>query len=380
MVEIAVVGGGLQGTEVVYLARKAGYRTRLIDRRPDAPASGLCDRFLQADVTQESGLDALFAGADLTLPATENGAALTALDRWSRSAGMPLAFDPGAYAVSASKVRSNTLFAELNLPVPPKWPHCAFPVLVKPSSGSGSERVQIFSDNAALQRHLEGSAGEWVVEAYLSGTQHSIEVIGRHSLYTPLQVTDLEMDAQHDCKRVLAPTMLESERIRDIQYLAVTIARTLNLSGIMDLEVLLSPAGRLHILEIDARFPSQTPIAVFWSTGANMVSHLADLFTRDRVLHGAAPAAVKGVILEHVAVTPTTITVQGEHIMADARHLTIQADFFGADEAITNYQPGRSHWVATLIHSGTDLKTAREKRRQTLQNIRNRFGIANIIE
>lgn len=380
MVEIAVVGGGLQGTEVVYLARKAGYRTRLIDRRPDVPASGLCDRFLQGDVTQESGLDALFAGADLILPATENDAALAALDRWSRAAGMPLAFDPDAYAVSASKLRSNALFAELNLPVPSKWPGCAFPVLVKPSRGSGSERVQIFSDDAALQRHLEGSAGEWVAEAYLAGTQHSVEIIGRHNLYTPLQVTDLEMDTRHDCKRVLAPTMLEPERIRDIQYLAVTIARTLDLSGIMDLEVLLSPAGGLHILEIDARFPSQTPIAVFWSTGANMVSRLADLFTRNRVLHGAAAAAVRGVILEHIAVTPRTLTVQGEHIMADAGPLTLQTDFFGADEAITNYRPGRSRWVATLIHSGTDLETAREKRRQTLQAIRKRFGIAAIID
>lgn len=35
---MGIVGGKLQGMEAVYLARRAGIRTLVIDRREDAPA------------------------------------------------------------------------------------------------------------------------------------------------------------------------------------------------------------------------------------------------------------------------------------------------------------------------------------------------------
>ena len=37
---IAVVGGKLQGVEAVYLAKKAGWKTLVIDKNPDVPAAG----------------------------------------------------------------------------------------------------------------------------------------------------------------------------------------------------------------------------------------------------------------------------------------------------------------------------------------------------
>ena len=51
---VAVVGGKLQGVEVVYLAKKAGWQTLLIDKNPDVPATGLCDQFLQFEFTGEN--------------------------------------------------------------------------------------------------------------------------------------------------------------------------------------------------------------------------------------------------------------------------------------------------------------------------------------
>lgn len=44
---IAVIGGKLQGVEVVYLALKAGFKTLVIDKDPHVPASKICDQFLQ---------------------------------------------------------------------------------------------------------------------------------------------------------------------------------------------------------------------------------------------------------------------------------------------------------------------------------------------
>ena len=118
----AVVGGNLQGVEAAYLARKAGWQVRVVDRNFRAPASGLCDEFVQLDVKEEKGLDEVLADVDLVIPALEDDDALAVLTRWSRQAKVPLAFDPSAYAISSSKVKSNRLFARLGLPVPGAWP------------------------------------------------------------------------------------------------------------------------------------------------------------------------------------------------------------------------------------------------------------------
>jgi len=49
----------------------------------------------------------------------------------------------------------------------------------------------------------------------------------------------------------------------------------------MDLEVI-DHKGELKILEIDARFPSQTPIVAYHGSGINYIEELYDLFTKGR--------------------------------------------------------------------------------------------------
>ena len=43
------------------------------------------------------------------------------------------------------------------------------------------------------------------------------------------------------------------------------------------------------------------------------------------------------------------LEVLGEHVMGGARPLRLVPGFFGADEALTDYAPGRAEWAATLI-------------------------------
>ncbi|MCP4157927.1 MAG: hypothetical protein GY757_60015 [bacterium] len=74
-------------------------------------------------------------------------------------------------------------------------------------------------------------------------------------------------------------------------------------------------------------------------------------------------------VFEHIRVCDGEIEVCGEHIMAGVGPLLLLRDFFGADEAITNYQPGCREWVATLIISGSNREDARENRKRVLENI-----------
>ena len=370
----AVVGGNLQGIEAAYLAKKAGWEVILIDRNAVVPAAGLCDRFNQMDITAGTDLGRTFKGVDLVIPALENDDALACMERWSQKSDIPFAFDLPAYSISSSKLKSDQLFARLGVPTPLPWPECDFPVLVKPSSGSGSQKVNVFHNSENLHAHQNKSAGQWVVQEFVPGPSYSLEVIGRPGKYLPLQVTDLQMDANYDCKRVLAPSDLTPNHISEFEKISTLIAKQIGLVGLMDVEVILHD-GTLKVLEIDARLPSQTPTAVLWSTGINLFELLVALFLCKGILSTGDMNAPKGVVYEHIRVTPNHLEVAGEHLISGADALQIQENFFGANEAITNFSPHRQDWVATLIISEKNREMAWEKRNRVISDIRQHFNL-----
>ena len=373
---VGVVGGKLQGVEAAYLAHKAGWDVRVVDKTPRVPASDLGDSFAQVDVTVGNNLDGALGDVDFILPALEDDNALGSLARWSRKAGVPLAFDPRAYAVSLSKLKSAVFFKQIGIPVPVAYPQCGFPVVAKPGLGSGSKGVCIFQDlDSIINRFSEEfPPSDWILEEFLDGSQHSLEVIGRPGNYRVLQVTDLYMDHNFDCKRVIAPSNLPLNLIADFEKLSLTIAEALNLRGIMDVEVILS-RGELKVLEIDARLPSQTPTAVYWSTDQNMVELLGNLYVAPQKDFPPPGETSRGTVYEHIHVSGDKLKISGERIMTAGGPLNLLDDFFGADEAITNYVPGKDQWAATLIFAGKNRRRAWEKRNHCIAEFIRRLGI-----
>lgn len=377
----AVIGGNLQGVEATYLGKKAGWEVMVIDKNPGVPASGLCDSFIQLDVTSAMGMMRDAREIDIVIPALENEDALAHLGHWAETEGIPYAFDSKAYSISSSKAKSNQLFHQLGVPTPKPWPNCGFPVVVKPSKGSGSEGVHVVYDTDQLRYHLPETkpSDDWVVQELLPGPSYSLEVIGCFGQYKALQVTDLAMDASYDCKRVGAPTELSARLAAEFEEISVAIAEAMALRGVMDVEAIVHD-GVPKILEVDARLPSQTPTAVYWSTGLNIVEVLGELFLKgslndSHVRLGSARRTPRGVIYEHIRVSGSMLEVVGEHIMTGAGPLHIRRDFFGADEVITNYEPGRDEWVATLISSGVDRQDAWDRRCRAIEEIRRWFGL-----
>ena len=123
----AIVGGRLQGVELACLARNAGWRTVLVDRKTHVPAQRLGDRFLHLDVTLATALDDAMPVVDLVIPALEDQVALDSLVQWGRDRRVPVAFDPGAYAVSSSKNRFGPALCRLRYsPSPSRGPSAGF--------------------------------------------------------------------------------------------------------------------------------------------------------------------------------------------------------------------------------------------------------------
>jgi len=381
---LLVVGGKLQGTEAVYLAAKAGWETVLVDRREAPPAAGLADRHVVADiVADETSAKALVTACDAVLPACEELATLEWLAERVPAWGVPLLFDLDAYRVSASKLASQRLFAELDVPRPLPWPSCGFPAVVKPDSASGSEGVFVVEGEAELAAalaRLTAGGQRPVVEEYVAGPALSLEVLAWDGHAVPLQVTGLEFDAVYDCKRVVAPVgeaeaggpaaagpggacawdrAVAPGTLAAFEAAALRLAAGLGLNGLMDVEVMVRGA-QPKVLEIDARLPSQTPTAVYWSSGLNIVELL-----HDTARHGAPPqvarAPRRACVYQHVHARDGLLEVAGEHVMGSAAPLQLVEGFFGADEALTDYRRGARAWAATLIATGAHVAEARAR-------------------
>lgn len=181
-------------------------------------------------------------------------------------------------------------------------------------------------------------------------------------------------------KRVIASTGLDFPTIDEFEELALKIASKLSLNGIMDFETILHD-GKLKVLEIDARLPSQTPTAVYQSSGINMVECLGYSFVQGSLYIPIPKRPAQNdryVIYEHLEVTPEKIEILGEHILAEAGPLIQLTDFLGADEVLTEYTHDKKEWVLTLITRGTTPEDTWKKRGEILHRIQSEFNIPKL--
>ncbi|MGM9568009.1 MAG: 3-methylornithine--L-lysine ligase PylC [Clostridia bacterium] len=375
MTKVCIIGGKLQGVEALYLAGKAGMETTLIDRSESPLGKKFCGRFLCQDVIQyDTNLISIMEESDFVLPAMENKEALAVLKSLAERYDIHLVYDADAYGISSSKQISDGMMREKGLPCPRYYPEGKFPYIVKPSGMSGSEGVKkIFHEDEMECFLASRNRNEWVAEEFLEGPSYSLEVIGTPGNYRTYHVTELFMDPVYDCKRVLSCPDFPAGLKKQLEEETIALAEMVQLHGIMDVEVIES-GGVLKILEIDARIPSQTPITVYHATGWNMMVEMARVFGKKSGEEPALWNKEKYVSLEQIRVEDTSVSVLGEHVMADAGMLSHRYDFCGADEALTDYEPGKKNWAATLICVAESKRELAKKRERIPAEVAKRIG------
>lgn len=378
---IGIIGGRLQGLEAAYLAREAQYEVMLIDKDALAPARGLVDKFYHLDLLQASAqARTLLNTCDLILPATENHQTLSWLNEAARRWQIPLALDLPAYSVTSSKVLSNQFLKRIEIPMPSPWPVCGFPVIVKPSGLSGSEGVMRVNNNTHLRKLMSQLREEPIIQAFLEGASYSLEILGHRGDSVCFQVTELGFDSGYDCKRVLAGPNTGNAVEESLCELAERIGRALSLSGIMDVEVIDTAEG-LKVLEIDARLPSQTPSAVYHSTGLNLLELLAEYWTCG-TLPDYEPARDKrrAVIYEHFRLKNGVLETAGEHILREAQGLELYRERFSAKLMISNFEASPRNWVATCVFEGQTESQVWRRHARAVQKIQKQFKCRSFLD
>jgi pyrrolysine biosynthesis protein PylC len=383
-VRVAIVGGRLQGLEATYLCSKAGIRTTLIDNDPNPPAKALSDEFHRIDIVKSPDrTKQVLRKCDAVLPANENREALTVLQRISKEVTIPFMQDNEAFWVTSNKNKAMEFLRKSRIPIPASWPRSGFPVIVKPSNKSGSEGVYRADNAEQLENRLKAVRqldNNPVVQAFIDGQALSLEVMSSNGVGRPLQVTGLEFDERYGCKRVYAPAKAPSKVEERMRTIGKKVASNLNLNGLTDIQTLIDETMP-RVNEINARLPSQTPSVVYHSTGTNMVQLLISLFLEHKPL-SLNIHFERAVVYQHVKILGKNLTVRGEHIMVQAPKLRIMKGLLGADEAITNLEPGSdpTNRVATLIVKSHDLAHASKKMEEVVGNIMNEYHLEQYID
>lgn len=362
--KIAIIGGKLQGTEAVYLASACGFESILIDANPNVPASTLADRFVAGDVVRRDAqvIDAM-READFVLPANENDQVLDAVCAICREEGLKLAFDMDAYRISQSKIKSDALMHEAGIPAPRYYPDGRAPYVIKPSGESGSAGVRYAKTTEDVHGFLTDCADpeNWIVQEYLAGPSYSIEVIGTPEAgYRTYAITQIHMDDVYDCCKVTAPCAITEEQKSEFAKIGKGLAELVNLHGIMDVEVI-DDGEALKVLEIDARIPSQTPIAVLYSSGMNLLSELADVTVYGR-FQSVQRDEEKFSVYEHYRREDGRVVQEGEHMMASARPLSVLEGLFGSKVVISDYKQEREDFRGIFVNWADSLEELEEMR------------------
>ena len=195
------------------------------------------------------------------------------------------------------------------------------------------------------------------------------------------QTTDLEFDESYGCKRVTAPTVIPNRIKTTFIETGLKIANGLNLNGLTDVQSIVTSSNSIKTNEINARLPSQTPTVVFHSTGINIVEEIANMFLKNTLTSNKVDIE-KGVVYQHVSIRDRSLKVQGEHIFADAKNLMHELNFFGADEAITNFfcNDINEKRVATLIVINKTLEEAKKKINAVIEEIMSEFALTQYID
>ena len=366
--KIVIVGGKLQGSEAAYLGREAMFYVTLIDMDPNAPVQNLVDRFICGDVLQDAGeiRDALDA-ADMILPTLENDYVLEGLVRISKERGYALAFDMNAYIVTVDKFKSDKLFLENKIPCPQYYPLGKLPYIAKPNAQSGSHGVRYLDTLEELNAFVNQKPDNYIVQEYVTGPSFSAEIIGEPGNYRVYEITEIFVDDIFDCYLAAAYRTVDDSIRQEIEKNIIRIAELLKLKGIMDIEIIVCDDG-IKVLEIDARLPSQTAIAVYKATGMNYISELFDIFCNGGFVKPMTDLKLLGSYMNCNFVNGE-VHYEGEHIMTQGGILNYDHELCETSELISDYVPGSKNWRGIFINDGLNYDDIKAKEKLMIEEV-----------
>jgi biotin carboxylase len=271
---LVILGAGESQVPAYREACRLGRRVIGVDRRPDAPASGLCDQFLCVSTTDAAAIADRLEGmaiagviAPATNPAIPTQRALSLLH------GTPYRTSAAAVLASVDKSRFRELVDDLGLPgyrwvsgrggarVAAAAAGLRFPVVVKPVDGAGSRGISTPDRpdqlGPAILHALDWSpAGRVIVEELVPGRHCSAEVFLEDGQAVVLGISERTVTGPPAFVTIahLMPAALDPAAARRVRKLVETTCAAVGLRrGPVNFDLVAGDDGEVYLIEMGAR-------------------------------------------------------------------------------------------------------------------------------
>lgn len=205
---IAIFGGNLMACPAVNRIKGLGYRVVVVDGNPDSPAQKIADHFVNQNFSDIEKTEKALKCYELEGIIPLNDFAVKAATHIARTRGLPCWNEFAAKCVT-SKIAMKQAWNAAGLPTAryffstvsqllegqqPEWKH--WPSVIKPSFSGGGSRGVFIANNwqeltAGLRQRKESYLdGELVVEEFIAGTEHTLEVLVRNEEPFLLSISD----------------------------------------------------------------------------------------------------------------------------------------------------------------------------------------------
>jgi biotin carboxylase len=270
---LLVLGGNRMAVRAIAELEAGGYRTLVLDRAGNAPARGVASRFMAVDfsdtaatrtaVTAQplSGVMPLndFAVRTAAAIAVERGlrgVTAAAAYRLTNKVAMKRAWDAAGLPTAAWTwaLKDDVLAGRI-----PAWER--FPCIVKPAfSGGASRGVGLARDWSEVRRIVAAGAAsyrdpELVIEEYLAGSEHTVEMVVAGGQHWLLSISDKEnYPGSHTVVQRLAfPGPIGHAYLPAIERLVAASARALGVDFAATHTEVIIRNGAPYLLEVGGR-------------------------------------------------------------------------------------------------------------------------------
>ncbi|MCA1568891.1 MAG: ATP-grasp domain-containing protein [Chloroflexi bacterium] len=293
MKHLLILGAGEDQLPAYREAPRLGLRTIGVDQRADAPAVAAADRFHAVSTRDVASIIAAVGDADVAaVVAPASDAAQLTLRALEEHYETPFRTPEAGAQASIDKGYLRGVLDELGLPAY-RWSQSRedrtllrnarrmrFPLMVKPSDGSGSKGVEMATTPAELPKALMvarsfSASGEVIIEEFVAGRHVSVEAFLDGGRIVFLAATRRQVTGPPHFITVshLIPADLDDHLMsrlrRAIELICAAVAIK---TGPVNFDVVIDEHGDPYVIELGARVGGNgMPALVYAAFGVNTV-------------------------------------------------------------------------------------------------------------
>ncbi len=303
---LLVLGAGESQLPTYRAARRLGYRVVGVDRRDDAEARPLCDRFLPVSTADPGGIIAALRGtrpAGVMAPASDPSVPV------QRSLGLayrtPFVTPARAVRASSDKAWFRWLLDRLGLPRY-DWvdgtrevelagraaARLRLPMIVKPVDAAGSRGIALVRETAELvgairEARAWSPRGRVIVEEFVTGRHFSVEAFLEDGRLAVMAVSERTVTGPPSFITVshLLPAELDQATARRIRHQVELVCAAIGLrQGPVNLDLVVDHRDEAYLVELGARLGGNGLGRLIARTlGVNLVEPAIRLAVGERV-------------------------------------------------------------------------------------------------